>query len=185
MILLTNNLINSPITSGIVAAIVSGIVSIVGTVATICFQNKNSNKALDVQRELANKQKKNKLIYETELSWADKLRETTAKLYGDWSHLQDLMNINLENKSVDELNSIHNEVFECIYKVQQDIILIELYFAPDMDGNDECLQSLVDILKIINKVKPGKSCPNLSDREITNFINKLRKYFDNQMKKMN
>lgn len=181
--------------SGLLAALMSAVFSAIISIIAIHYQNKRNEETLDVQKEIseasinmqkeiANKGQKGKLIYETQLSWANKLRETTAKLYGDWSKLQDSMNVKLENKTEQELSIIESKIFENIYIVQQDIILIELYFSPDMDKNAECFQALVEVLKVINNIKPGEKNPNLKDKEVVYFIETLRNYFKNQMSEM-
>ncbi|MEH0999290.1 hypothetical protein [Limosilactobacillus reuteri] len=103
MVVLTE-LNNASVISGVIAAVISGTVSIVGSIITIYFQNKrnkeslkvqketsheslmmqkeNNEASIKVQREIANLEKNEKIFYESQLKWANDLREHLAKIIG-------------------------------------------------------------------------------------------------------
>ena len=60
---------NSSIYSGLIAAVISGIVALIGYVINSYFQNKNAKEAIEVQREIAQMEKDEKLFYESQLEW--------------------------------------------------------------------------------------------------------------------
>lgn len=189
-----SNKLLGPILSGIIAALFSGVFSIYTTHVqkknnenAIASQAANNEKIIDNQTDIMKQQEKDKLIYQTQLNWGDKLRELTANLYADWSRLQDSFNesqINLNNGDNSNAKERAKDSQKSIYKIQYDIILIELYLSPYISENHKCFRSLLKVLELINEVKPGKEIPKATDTEILHFIRSLRAYFKEQMDEM-
>lgn len=123
MVVLTELNDNASIISGIIAAVISGAVSIVGSIITIYFQNKrskesmkaqkenlqeslimqkkNNEASIKVQREIANLEKNEKIFYESQLKWANDLREHLAKIIGLIPQYNDLyLKIHMINREL-------------------------------------------------------------------------------------
>lgn len=180
--------------SGLIAAFVSGAVSLLGYIITAFIQSRNGKKTIEVQREIAQMQKDEKLFYESQLKWTDKVREMIAKFVDNCFKFNILSNkINsLEEKAkkdnldLADIGDISTkrcnyvaEATKLITSLNEEVTIIRLYLFHKDDKYEQ------KVLKTILSLEHNMSIENgIDSKQLDKFIELVRGYFDNQMKEL-
>lgn len=180
--------------SGLIAAVVSGLVSLIGYTVTAYIQSKNSKKTVEVQREIAQMQKDEKLFYESQLKWTDKVREMIAKFVDNCFKFNILSNKinsleekakkdNLDLADIGDISTKRGnyvaEATKLITSLNEEVTIIRLYLFHKDDKYEQ------KVLKTILSLEHNMSIENgIDSKQLDKFIELVRDYFDKQMKEL-
>lgn len=196
MILLTTTNATAPtaIYSGLIAVLVSGVVALIGYGITAFVQSKNGKKAIEAQKEIAQMQKDEKLFYESQLRWTDEVRKLIAKFVDNcfkFNILSHKINSTEEKPKKGDLDLIEvaeitnlrgkyvKEAEELITSLNEEVTIIRLYLFHKDDEREQ------KVLKTILLLGHNMSVENgIDSKELDKFIELVREYFDNQMKRI-
>lgn len=185
---------NSSIYSGLIAAVISGIVALIGYVINSYFQNKNAKEAIEVQREIAQMEKDEKLFYESQLEWANETRKLIAKFVSDSfrfnivaKNIKDLSKkvgkLDFDRSEIDGLsektaNSLR-KAGELLSSLNEEVTMIRLYLFHEHDESEK------ELLNMIDSLETDMNNQIMIDSHLLNkFVDVARKYFDHQMKEL-
>lgn len=178
--------------SGLIAAFVSGAVSLLGYIITAFIQSRNGKKAIEVQRELAQMQKDEKLFYESQLDWADETRKLIAKFVRTGTELNHVINDYSQaaklKESKDPETRIKQEVHKTELKVkmeqvignfQEQVTLLRLYLFHKENKDEQA------VLKVILDIEHDMvENTKISTAGLDNLVNVTRTFLDNLMKRL-
>ena len=179
---------NSSIYSGLIAAVISGIVALIGYVINSYFQNKNAKEAIEVQREIAQMEKDEKLFYESQLEWTNETRKLIAKFVSDSfrfnivaKNIKDLGkkvgNWDFDRSEIDGLSekTANNlrEAGELLSSLNEEVTMIRLYLFHEHDESEK------ELLNMIDSLETDMNNQIMIDSHLLNkFVDVARKYFD-------
>ena len=175
MVVLANSQSGSSevIYSGLIAAFVSGVVSIIGYCINVYSQNKNNKETIETQKEIAEQNTLNNLIYKIKIEEIEKLRSCVTE------YISIIYNIKIEKSKMMTKRKVEkendgNRLKELYCEEQKYFSLINLYFyhknIPEM-GYPRELENIHESIKNVDKNL------NIIDDDIKCLIRMFKDFF--------